>query len=375
MENEPAAAAPESGTSFLRRHTTAVIVGCATAFALLVGGGGIAIGASLAYREPVIAAAPRISVMPTTLDTGSTTTAATDKQTVGVVTIVSNLYYSGTASAAGTGMILTSSGEILTNNHVVAGSTTIEVTVESTGESYAAEVVGTDATNDVAVLQLIDAPKLKTATFSEDAAEVGDSITDVGNAEGTGDLVAATGTVTDLDESITVKNELTGEPVDLEGLIELDADVVSGDSGGPVVNEDGDVIGIATAASSGTRDITGFAIPIETAMDIVTQIRSGEETETVEIGVPAFLGVEIATTQGTTGVTLGGVVEGLPAALAGLVAGDTITAINDTATLTPDALSASIASFEPGTAVRVTYVDGSGSIQSLAVTLGEGPAA
>jgi len=335
----------------------------------------MAIGASLAYRAPVVAAAPEIQVMPTTLDTGSTTTAATDKQTVGVVTIVSDLYYSGQASAAGTGMILTSGGEILTNNHVVAGSTTIEVTVESTGESYAADVVGTDATNDIAVLKLVDAPKLKTATFSEDAAEVGDSITDVGNAEGTGDLVAATGTVTDLDESITVKNELTGEPVDLEGLIELDADVVSGDSGGPVFNDQGKVVGIATAASSGSRDITGYAIPIETALEVAEQIQSGDSSDTVVIGTPAFLGVSIAATQGTTGVTLEGVVEGLPAAAAGLVAGDTITAINDTATLTPGQLSASIASFRPGDVVRVTYADASGVIQSLPVTLGEGPAA
>ena len=363
------------GTSFFRRHRAALIVGCATAFAVLVGGGGIAVGASLAYQPTVVASAPQITVTPTTLQDQSSTTAATDEQTVGVVTIVSDLYYSGQASAAGTGIILTSSGEILTNNHVIAGSTTIEVTVESTGETYEATVVGTDAANDVAVLQLEDAPKVEAATISDDTVAVGDAITDVGNAKGTGDLVAATGTVTALDESITVQSETTGEAETLDGLIQLDADVVSGDSGGPVVNEDGEVIGIATAASSGTRDITGFAIPIETAMDIVTQIRSGEETETVEIGVPAFLGVEIATTQGTTGVTLGGVVEGLPAALAGLVAGDTITAINDTATLTPDALSASIASFEPGTAVRVTYVDGSGSIQSLAVTLGEGPAA
>lgn len=375
MENEATPTEAPAGTSFFRRHSTALIVGGATAFAVLVGGGGIAIGASLAYRAPVVAAAPQQVQVEPAINTEGTTTAATDEQTVGVVTIVSDLYYSGQASAAGTGIILTTGGEILTNNHVIAGSTTIEVTVESTGETYAATVVGTDATNDVAVLQLEDAPKVTPAALSDDAAKIGDAITDVGNAEGTGDLVAATGIVSDLEQSITVQSDLTGEPETLNGLIELNADVVSGDSGGPVLNEDGEVVGIATAASSGSRDITGFAIPIEDALEVVEQIRSGETTDTVVIGLPAFLGVEISATQGATGVTLENAIEGLPAALAGLVAGDTITAINDTATLTPEALSAAIASYQPGDVVRVTYLDASGNIQSLAVTLGEGPAA
>jgi S1-C subfamily serine protease len=320
--------------------------------------------------------------------TGSTSTdavAATDEQQVGVVTIVSTLYYDSDSQAAGTGIILSSTGEILTNNHVVAGATTIEVTVESTGVTYEAEVVGTDATADVAVLQLEDASGLTPATIDDSSSvAVADAVTSVGNAEGTGDLVAASGTVTALDESIEVGNEYTGATESLSDLIEIDADVVSGDSGGPLVDADGEVIGIVTAASSGTADITGYAIEIDTALAIVDQIEAGTASDTVVIGTPAFLGVTLADTTTTTpqtdtdaatGVVLGGVIDGLPAAEAGLVAGDTITAVDGTAVSNAESLSEIVASHQPGESVTITYLDASGDSHSVTVTLVEGPAA
>jgi S1-C subfamily serine protease len=304
--------------------------------------------------------------------------AASDSQEAGVVTIVSDLYY-GEGRAAGTGIVLDSDGTILTNNHVIEGSTSVEVTVESTGETYSAEVVGTDATNDVAVLQLVGASGLQAATLDDSAAlAVGDAVTSVGNAEGTGDLVAATGSVLDLDESITVGDESTGASESLADLIMVSAYVVSGDSGGPLVDADGEVVGIVTAASSGSAVVTGYAIPIDSALTVAEQIESGVESGTVEIGTPAFLGVSLAnTTVGQTvgGALIGGVVSGGAAASAGITAGDTITSVDGVAVADASALSAAIAAHEPGDSVTLGWTDASGVAQQGTATLAAGPAA
>ena len=383
VQYAPRAAAPTSGMSFFRRHRTATIATCATALALIMGGSGVALGASISAQQAAVQQAlteqqaqaeqqyqaTPSNFQPSALDT----TPATADQKVGVVTIVTDLYYDSGSRAAGTGMILTSSGEILTNNHVVQGATTIEVTVESTGKSYTAKVVGTDTIDDIAVLQLIDASGLDTVTIHSGAVSTGDDVTSIGNAEGTGDLVAAEGPVLETGKSITVANDLTGDPEALAGLIEVDADVVSGDSGGPLVNSDGDVVGIVTAASSGTRNITGYAIPIATALAIVHQIESGAESGNVTIGLPAFLGVSFA--KGATDATIAGTVDGSPATSAGLVAGDVITAVDGTGVSTQSALSALIKSYDVGSQVTVSFTDATGTAQTVTVTLTAGPAA
>jgi len=220
----------------------------------------------------------------TTLDT----TAATDAQSVGVVVIDTVLDYQS-AAAAGTGIVLSSDGRILTNNHVVEGATSITVTVVATGVEYTAHVVGTDATDDIAVLDLIDASGLAVADLdTSGAVAVGDAVTGVGNANGTGTLTAAAGTVLSLEQAITAQNSDGSDAEDLTGLIEVDADIESGESGGPLYDADGEVIGIDTAASSGTVNITGYAIPIEDALDIVTQIdaaaATGVDTDTITVG-------------------------------------------------------------------------------------------
>jgi S1-C subfamily serine protease len=387
-----------------RRRTMFFFIGGATALALCMGGGGVALGASItaANNANAIAASGTTetvvpgSYLPTspfggdsstygggqsysggtsTATTESTATAATDEQKLGVVTIVSDLYYSDSSQAAGTGIVLSASGQILTNNHVIEGATSIEVTIESTGKTYQADVVGTDATDDVAVLQLVGASGLTTATIDEDALAVADAVTSVGNAEGTGDLVAAAGTVTALNQDITVGSESTGESESLTGLIQIDADVVSGDSGGPLVDAEGEVTGIVTAASSGTADIVGYAIPIETALTIAAQILAGDESGNVSIGAPAFLGVQLATEQTAAGVVLGGAIDGTPAASAGLVAGDVITAFDGVAVTTVDQLSAAVALHEVGDTATVTYTNAAGASQTVTVTLMAGPAA
>jgi S1-C subfamily serine protease len=211
----------------------------------------------------------------------------------------------------------------------------------STGTSYTVEVVGHSQTMDVALLKLDDASGLTTATIDDDTVAVGDSVTAVGNAGGTGALTAADGTVTDLGSSITTAAEGSVVSEQLHGLIETDADVVPGDSGGPLVDAEGEVVGIDTAASSGTV-IDGYAVPIEVALTVVDQITSGTPTTAVQVGASAFLGVQITDTAmtypgaawgGSTargdGAAVAGVVDSSPAAAGGLTTGDTITAVDD----------------------------------------------
>lgn len=404
----PEQAYPPPRRSRRRRTAVALFASGAVAAGLVLGGTAYAVGLPDGSSEPDLAAAPSAgggasgyrgpqpgggSAPSTTLPgtgtgTGTGTldaTTASDAQQAGVVLVSTVLGYQS-AEAAGTGVVLTSDGLVVTNNHVVEGATEITVTIGTTGETYTAEVVGTDATADVAVLQLQGASGLTTVALDddEDGVAVGDAVTAVGNAEGGGVLLAADGTVTGLDESITTQAEGASSGESLTGLIEVDADVVSGDSGGPLLDDEGEVVGITTAASSGSADITGYAIPIGDVLDVVTQIVSGQDTDSITLGYPAFLGVQLATTGATglpgasgaaaTGATIAGVVDGTPAAEAGLTAGDTITAVDGTPVADADALSAALAAHVPGDQVTLTWTTTSGATQSATVTLIAGPA-
>jgi S1-C subfamily serine protease len=289
----------------------------------------------------------------------------------------------GSAEAAGTGIVLSSDGEILTNNHVIDGATSIKVTIVSTGKSYTATVVGDDPTDDVAVLQLSGASGLKTAKLGDSSSvAVGNTVTAVGNAGGTGGTPsAATGTVTALNQSITATDEGGGNSENLTGMIEINADIQAGDSGGPLYSANGTVIGIDTAASSQSFNstTTGFAIPINKALSIAKQIETGVETSTIHIGPTAFLGVELGSGGagsfgGSNGATISGVVDGSAAQQAGLAAGDTITAVNGQTVSSAADLSTALEGFQPGQKVTLTWVDSSGQSHSATVTLGSGPA-
>ena len=291
------------------------------------------------------------------------------------MTIDTVLNYQG-EEAAGTGIILTSSGEILTNNHVIDGATSIKVTVNATGAVYPAVVVGTDATSDVSVLQLEGASGLSTATTGATSqVAISDDVVAVGNAGGTGNLTAASGAVTAVDQAITASSDDSSSSENLTGLIETNADVVPGDSGGPLYNADGDVVGIDTAASSGSSTVAGYAIPIGTALSIAHLIESGDATSAITIGYPAFLGVEIETTaDGTTGALVGGTIAGAPAAQAGLAAGDTITAVNASPVTSASQLSEVLKGYRPGDSVTISWTDGAGATNSATVVLIQGPA-
>jgi S1-C subfamily serine protease len=302
----------------------------------------------------------------------------------GVVVIDTNLAYQG-AQAAGTGMVLTSSGEVLTNNHVISGATTIKVVVPKTGHSYTARVVGYDRTADVALLQLQGASNLKTVSIGSAKPAVGATVTALGNAGGSGSISSATGRVTGLGKSITASDDQGGSE-QLTGLIETNAGVQPGDSGGPLLNSNGQVVGMDTAASSGfgfqnVSAADAYAIPIAKALTIAHAISSGKASAAIHVGTTAFLGIEVQSVDaagygysGVSGVLIAGVVSGGPADSAGLAAGDVITALDGHTVSSPSAVPALVLAKKPGAKITVTYADQSGTSQTATVTLGSGPA-
>jgi len=288
--------------------------------------------------------------------------------------------------AAGTGMVLTSDGRVLTNYHVVQGAGSIRVTVAQTGETYQATVVGSDRTQDVALLQLAGASDLTTIKADTDDVTVGEQVTAVGNAGGTGTLSAADGTITGLGASVTAASEDGTSPETLGGMVETDANVLAGDSGGPLFDAQGEVVGIDTAGSSGGAP-DAYAIPIARALEIAQEIQSGHETSTVRIGPAAFLGVEVADAASyagdgtgggyvvTPGAQVSGVVSGAAAESAGLQAGDVITSLNGRSVSTPDDVSAALVGANPGDQVTIGWTSQDGSQHTAPVTLGASPVA
>ncbi|MGW7681972.1 S1C family serine protease [Kribbella sp. NPDC054772] len=172
----------------------------------------------------------------------------------GLVDVNTVLGYEG-ARAAGTGIVLSSDGEVLTNHHVVQGATSITVTDIGNGKTYKASVVGYDDQHDIAVLKLKDASGLQTAdTGNSDQVKVGDQVVGVGNAGGVGGTPSyAAGKVTALNQSITATDESGQDPENLTNLIGTDADIQAGDSGGPLVNASGKVIGVDVAGNGGNN--------------------------------------------------------------------------------------------------------------------------
>ncbi|MGF7238362.1 MAG: S1C family serine protease [Frankia sp.] len=326
------------------------------------------------------------------------------------------------SEGAGTGIVLTSTGEILTNNHVINGATTISVTDVGNGKTYSASVVGYDRTHDIAVLQLHGASGLTTASLGDSSkAAVGQAVVAIGNAGGSGGTPSsAGGSITAVNQSITAGDSTDGTSEQLSNLIEVNADVQPGDSGGALVNADGQVIGMNTAASEGfsfqgpsqsgqgsnqqQSSTQGFAIPINQALATARQMEAGQGSAVVHIGTAAFLGVMIsssgsqnasgaggsggyagggfASNGGTgtsggdiTGAVVGGVVNGTSAAQAGITAGNVITSLGGTAVDSAATLSSLMITHHPGDKVRVGWTDSSGQAHTATVVLGSGPPA
>jgi S1-C subfamily serine protease len=307
----------------------------------------------------------------------TSTGSATAAQQVGVVDIDTVLRYQG-AEAAGTGMVLTSSGEVLTNNHVIEGATSIKVTVVSTGATYTAKVVGTDPSDDVAVLQLQGASGLQTAKIDNSSdVSVGDAVTAVGNAGGVGGTPsAAKGSVVALNQTLTASNENGSNAETLTGMIEINAPVVSGDSGGPLYDSHNDVVGMDTAASTnfgyGAGRTVAYAIPISKALSIADKIESGQASSRIHIGSPAFLGVSLQDSEG--GPVVASIANGTPAASSGLQVGDVITSVDGKSVSSAQALSTTIAGHRPGDRISLGWTDTSGQSHTATITLATGPA-
>jgi len=313
----------------------------------------------------------------------------------GLVDVVSTDGYQQ-AAAAGTGIVLTSNGEILTNNHVIEGATAIKVTDVGNGRTYTATVVGYDASHDVAVLQLQGASGLTVASLGDSGSvRVGDNVVALGNAGGKGGTPSvAAGTVTALGQSITASDSGSGVSEQLTGLIETNAGIQPGDSGGSLVNAYGQVIGMDTAASStyqfqsqSSSGEQAYAIPINEAVSIANQIKAGTTSADVHIGATAFLGIQTQPASsgfggsgfgsGTSGsgVTISGAISGSPAASAGLTAGDEITSLGGQQVASAEDVAHVLVSYHPGDSISVTWLDQSGQSHTATLTLTSGPAA
>jgi S1-C subfamily serine protease len=296
--------------------------------------------------------------------------------TTGVVEVRTR-YALSSGAGAGTGMILTPSGEVLTNNHVIRGATQIRVRVPGAGHTYRARVLGYSISADVALLKLTGASGLETVSLGNSSTvDVGDAVTAVGNTGGTGTLTVKDGRITRRGVTITVGD---GESAArLRRVLETSADLSQGDSGGPLLDGAGRVVGVNAAASfSRSGDSDGYAIPINRARTITTQIRSGTSTASVHVGPTPFLGVSIAfSATGETvarGVLVAGVSPGSPAARVGIGRGDVIESFNGNAVRTRSNLVTRLLRWRPGDRVRIGWIGGLGGRESAVVTLASGP--
>lgn len=318
-----------------------------------------------------------------------TTPSSTPQQTsdqvdlkAGLVDIYTVLRYQG-AEAAGTGIVLSTDGRVLTNNHVINGSTEITVVIVATGKEYKAKVVGTNRSDDIALLQLQDASGLTAARLGDSSTvQVGDPVTGVGNAGGDGgEPTVSRGQVTALGQTITATDESGTNSETLHNLIEISAQLQPGQSGGPLYNAAGEVVGVDSAGSVNGRfrprgnTSRGYAIPINDALANVALIESGKASDEITIGTPPLLGISAADAAfGQSGVSVQQVVNGSPADEVGLQAGDTIVGIDEATIASSDDLTTALRTHQAGDQVKVTWVDASGATRTGNATLIAGPA-
>ena len=304
-----------------------------------------------------------------------------------VVNLTTTLSSGG--KAAGTGIIISSNGLVLTNNHVIANSTSIEAENSASGATWSAKVLGYDPEDDIALVQLEDASGLKSATLgSASSLNEGDPIVALGNAGGHGGSpTVVTGYVTALDQQITAADQDGSNPETLQGLVQINADIQPGDSGGPLVNSQGAIVGMNAAASSGNgfgfgqSANEGYAIPIENATAIAKKIASGQGGQRIHVGANrALLGVAVAAStaqgglgQSSDGAVVNSVQSGSAAESAGIQAGDVITGVDDINVTSAQELTHALVPYQPKDTVKITWTDSSGQSHHADVQLGSGP--
>jgi S1-C subfamily serine protease len=322
--------------------------------------------------------------------------AITDKVDDSVINI--NTVLDPEGAAAGTGIIISSSGIAITNNHEINNSTSIRAEIAATGRTYSATVLGYNIVADVAVIQLEGASGLEAADLgSSDDLMIGDAVVALGNAGGVGGQPqVATGSVTGLDEQITASESDGRNTQTLEDLIKVNANIRSGDSGGPLVDDTGAVVGMNAAASarnglggfpSAGSQSEGYAIPIEKAIAIAKKIISKEGGTDIHVGANrATIGVWVpddsaSVNRGGLGQRTGGgavvqdVTNGSGADKAGITAGSTITAVDGVAVTSASGLTRVMVPHQPGDSVEITWTDSSGTSHRATIKLGSGPPA
>ena len=342
----------------------------------------------------------------------------------GLVDITATLRYAS-ETAEGTGMVINPGGLVLTNNHVIDGATSVTATLAGSGRSFRARIIGYDSTDDVALLQLTGASGLATVSFGNSSrVRLGAAVVALGNAEGRGGVTPAVGTIDGLNRSIQASDQGSNTIEDLNHMLQTNAQIQQGDSGGALADNAGQVIGMVTAANNGAGDqqgaTAGFAIPINSALAIARQIAEGQASSAVYIGLPGFLGVEVAQSSspspqqqaadqrraasGRDGLGAGGgsgsacvnggqepgrpagiapagagalvlgVVCGSAAQAGGLGPGDVITSVDGQAVTTPGSLTTLTSRYHPGEVVAIGWESTDGAGHTTQFVLGSGPA-
>jgi S1-C subfamily serine protease len=321
--------------------------------------------AVLATLAPAVAASPAVAAGHTIHFTQRA------NPNVGIVDIYTTLGYQN-GVAAGTGMIVSPNGEVLTNNHVIRGATSFKVYDVTGHHTYSASVVGYSVTKDVAVLQLAHATGLRIIRVNRSApVRIGQTVVARGNAQGRGGTPkAAWGRVIALHRQIVAKDD-SGDSETLTNLIATNAPVEPGDSGGPLENARNQAIGMVTAGSTTATVHRGFAIPIRAALNVARLIVTGKSTATIHVGPTAFLGVVLQDAQG--GAQVAQVVPGKAADVAGLVAGDVVTSLNGTAITSSSDIRKTVLLLVPGKSVPIAWTDSSGDQHTGTITPTAGP--
>jgi S1-C subfamily serine protease len=379
-----------------------------TAVAALAAATGV--GTTLLVRHVTADPPPPVVTPAASMNDG----AVYDEVEPGVVDVSANLQYMD-ETAEGTGFVINAAdGLILTNNHVIDGATSVTVTPVMSGKSYSATVVGYDLLDDIAVLQVRGVKGLRAVTTGDsDNLTIGTEVIALGNEAGQGGAPSsAAGVISSMGRSIVASDQSSGLTETLHGMLQTSADIRPGDSGGPLANASGQVIGINTAAGAGGQGMAfaGYAIPINTAMTVAQQIAGDHPNPSIQMGMPAFLGVLLPDSKSSdpeqeagtgtpgsstpaclteeggddqvpariapasAGALVDGVVCGTAAAEAGLEAGDVITSFDGHDVASADNLSSVLDHDRPGVKGTLTWVDVTGGDHSALVTLGVGPA-
>jgi S1-C subfamily serine protease len=363
-------------------------------------------------RGPRPAPAPALTGHGSTRD-GLDDQAVYNRLLPSVVDVTAVLRYDD-ETAEGTGFVFDGPGGlVLTNNHVIRDATSVTASFPSTGKIYRVRIVGTDTAADIAVLQLLHAPRIPAAPIGNSAlVQLGDPVLAIGNQAGQGGPpTIAPGIINSLGRTIEADDGTSGFTETLRGLLQTSAQIEPGDSGGPLADAAGEVIGMDTAASTGSS-AAGFAIPVSTAIPVGRQIAGGRPGPGITLGTGGFLGVLVVPrgSQGVpaepeasltarsaspksgcdttaagasmpervaparSGALVEGVLCGAPAAASGLTAGDVIIRVAGQNVTSPTSLAASVTGCEPGMELPVTWVTVTGITRTALIRVGAAPA-